>query len=488
MNLGQLTYMLDPVGAKIPFTAEDGFFDNRLPISPATVFVDPEKVIDPTLTPCNNFTVDINIDEATDLYDWNASLHYKNNILNVSDATEGGFLQSGGTTSFQSQIQNNYNATHGRLTVACALVGVAQGVDGNGTLVSVIFHVVGLGNTTIVLSETVLYDSTHVMLPFSTLDGYFNNELVAKLYVIPPEVIDPSLIPPSNFSINVAIDDVENMYGYGFNLTYNTDIITCIGIVFNSPLGESFFRPNFEVNDDIGFIWVEVDFYPPATPIQTYTNETLVTLFFRVEGFGCTVLNLTNTHITDPDGLPIHHEAHNGFFCTIIRDVAVTNVVPSVNEAYEDWTVSVNVTLLNKGNITETFDVNAYYGNNSLIGTLTVHDLPPEDETTITFAWNTAGTDPCHNYTIWAEAVAVPYEINVTDNIYIDGEVKILLMGDLNGDGFVELTDFILMSEAFGTAPGHTHWNPDADLNQDGMVELSDFLILSNHFGDSCIP
>lgn len=487
-DLGKFTYMLDSTGTKILFTAEHGFFDNQLPISLATVYIDPERVVDPTLTPCNNFTVNITIAEATDLYQWNASLYYKNEILNITDVIEGTFLKTGGTTSFQTQIQNDYNATHGHLTVGCTLVGATTGVSGNGTLASITFHVIGLGNTTITLAQTDLYDKTHMTLPHSTLDGYFNNELVAKLSVIPPEIIEPSLLPPSNFNITVAVDDIENLYGYEFNLTYNTNILTCYGIIFNSPLGEPYFRSDFEVNDAIGFIWVNVNFYPPATPIQTYTNETLVTFFFRVEGLGYTVLNLTDTHITDPNGQPIHHEAHNGFFCTLIRDVAVTNVVPSTNQAYEGWTVYINVTLLNKGNLTETFDVNAYYGDNSLIGTLTVEDLVPESETTITFAWNTAGATPCHNYSIWAEAVAVPYEINVTDNTFIDGKIKILLMGDINHDGVVELMDFQITAGAFGSYLGHPRWNPACDLNQDEVVELLDFLILSRNFGLSCLP
>jgi hypothetical protein len=49
--------------------------------------------------------------------------------------------------------------------------------------------------------------------------------------------------------------------------------------------------------------------------------------------------------------------------------------------------------------------------------------------------------------------------------------------GDVNGDGSVNILDYTLLSNAFGTS------NPDADFNSDGIVNILDFQILSNNFG-----
>jgi len=57
--------------------------------------------------------------------------------------------------------------------------------------------------------------------------------------------------------------------------------------------------------------------------------------------------------------------------------------------------------------------------------------------------------------------------------------------GDINGDGMVELTDFWIASQAFGSTPIDPNWNPNADINADNMVELTDFWIMSDHFGES---
>jgi hypothetical protein len=51
------------------------------------------------------------------------------------------------------------------------------------------------------------------------------------------------------------------------------------------------------------------------------------------------------------------------------------------------------------------------------------------------------------------------------------------LVGDINGDHIVNILDFTLLSNTFGTA------SSSADLNKDGIVNILDFTLLSNNFG-----
>lgn len=57
------------------------------------------------------------------------------------------------------------------------------------------------------------------------------------------------------------------------------------------------------------------------------------------------------------------------------------------------------------------------------------------------------------------------------------------LLGDINGDGAVDIYDAILMANAFNTKPGDKNWNPNADLNGDGAVDIYDAIIMAIHFG-----
>jgi hypothetical protein len=51
------------------------------------------------------------------------------------------------------------------------------------------------------------------------------------------------------------------------------------------------------------------------------------------------------------------------------------------------------------------------------------------------------------------------------------------IQGDINGDRVINLQDYILLNNAFGTA------NSASDINADGVVNIQDYVILSNNFG-----
>ena len=57
------------------------------------------------------------------------------------------------------------------------------------------------------------------------------------------------------------------------------------------------------------------------------------------------------------------------------------------------------------------------------------------------------------------------------------------ILGDINGDGKVDIFDALALTHLFGTVPGSPKWNPSADLNSDGRIDLFDALILASYFG-----
>ncbi|MGA3191839.1 MAG: PKD domain-containing protein [Candidatus Bathyarchaeia archaeon] len=82
--------------------------------------------------------------------------------------------------------------------------------------------------------------------------------------------------------------------------------------------------------------------------------------------------------------------------------------------------------------------------------------------------------------------------LNIVDSNELKGNItkmvtvqESILIGDLNGDGVVNILDAITFSNAFGATPSSSNWNPKADLNGDGVVNILDAIILANHFGQS---
>ena len=56
--------------------------------------------------------------------------------------------------------------------------------------------------------------------------------------------------------------------------------------------------------------------------------------------------------------------------------------------------------------------------------------------------------------------------------------------GDINGDGFVNAADFVILAAHFGQPSGASAG--DGDLNGDGAVNAADFVILASAFGSTC--
>jgi hypothetical protein len=567
-----------------------------VPPPTAVIQVDPARITDPTLTPSHNFTVDITISNATDIYAFIFELSYNQTIIHATEAQLGSFFPP--TVVPSLWIDN----TLGNLGFSAELMPPEPPRSGNGVLATIKFHVEAQGNSSLHLHNTQILDNTNQTLPSETHDGYFNNALVAQLYVDPPEIVDPTLVPPKTFQINITINNVENLYGYEFNMSYNKDVLTCLYVIINDVLNETNYTPETQINNVRGFVWVNVTYYPPAVPITTYTPLALATICFRVKSLGATPLDLHDTSLVDSSGNPIPHEVTDGFVMTVIhdiavlsvtpqsawayagwavnievvaknlgnvsetfhvdaryngtlinslpvtnlapgtettlnfvwdttgvsegnyqisanatiipyeinvtnnvyldgyvsiftakRDVAITNVSPEVPWAYQGWSVKINVTAANLGEVEESFDVTAYY-NNSAIGTVTL-GLTGGAAVTLTFVWNTSQVEYCHNYTISAQASIVPYEYNTTNNIYVDGYVKIRIVGDLNGDGKVDAKDVAAASLAYGSygpnylypgSPPHPRWNPASDINRDNKIDVRDIAIISKNFGIHC--
>lgn len=114
-----------------------------------------------------------------------------------------------------------------------------------------------------------------------------------------------------------------------------------------------------------------------------------------------------------------------------VHDIALTSVVPSKTVVWQGYSLSVNITLQNQGDFNETATTTIFVNNTSV--TNMSFPLPIRKQTTITFTWNTTGTAK-DNYPIGAHATPVSPETDTTDNTYVDGEVAVTMVGDVDND------------------------------------------------------
>jgi hypothetical protein len=170
-----------------------------------------------------------------------------------------------------------------------------------------------------------------------------------------------------------------------------------------------------------------------------------------------------------------------------VHDVAVADIAVSSNTVYQGRIAGINVTVANLGNVFETFTVTLYYDSN-IIATQNVVGLEPNATSMLSFAWNTSNVPAYQNYTIKAVASIVFGETNIDNNIFIDGSVKVAMMGDINGDSKVDILDVVVAAIAYASRPEDPNWNPYADLNGDNVINILDLVSITRVYGLQYVP
>jgi len=208
-----------------------------------------------------------------------------------------------------------------------------------------------------------------------------------------------------NFTINVKISNVTDLYGWEFKLGWNTTILDVVEVhegPFLKNVADTFFT--FKVNSTAGYMIADctlLGMVPGASG-----EGTLATVTFYVKSIGDSVLDLFDTILIDSNEQMIPHSAIDGYYYTSMHDISIIRLEASKT--------TVNVTVKNNGAYTETFNVSVYYTlmTDPLIGTQTI-TLQPDTNTTLTFTWNPPQSG---RYEIQAEAGPVTGEINTQDN------------------------------------------------------------------------
>lgn len=311
----------------------------------------------------------------------------------------------------------------------------------------------------------------------------------ARLYVNPPNITGLEI--GDTFQIDIMVSDVIDLYAWQFSLFYRNDILNATSII-EGP----FLKTHPDTDNTIFGSYIFTDTYNATHGLILAASTlsevhggvdgtgTLATINFKVKGEGDCLLALRETKLVDsaePFGNLIPHTTTDGIVHVGLHDIAITNTKTS-KTVTNDTIVYINVTVENQGKTAETFNVTTYY-DSTPIETKTVMNLPEGTSTVITLTWDTTPVQK-GNYTITTLASIMPGETDITDNTYIDGWVLETILGDVNGDGRVNIVDISLVAVSFKTEPGDTKWNPNADVNDDNKINIIDMSKVAIHFGE----
>jgi hypothetical protein len=301
-----------------------------------------------------------------------------------------------------------------------------------------------------------------------------------KLFIDPPLLNFDNLIPGKRFSVNVTVANVTDLKSYELKLSYNTVMLDVVGVTFlpdvNLPVG------NFAVNDPAGILTMSCTY--DGSSITTTAPVALAKITFKMMARGTSPLHLYDTDLKDSHGNSIPHVTEDGLVLILRHDVAILEVTPSTYETYIGHNVTVTIVASNLGDAPENFTVSGYH-DSTVFQTFNVVNLAPATNITLHFSWNTSDVAKGYSYTIKAEASVVPHEADTTNNVKIDGSVKVKIIGDVNNDNVVDLNDLIAWDAAYGSVPGSLNWNPQADINEDGIVNGADGTLIVAHYHET---
>ena len=229
--------------------------------------------------------------------------------------------------------------------------------------------------------------------PEEPLDIKFHDVAVVRV-ASAPSAIDIGETVDLNVTVRNEGTETEN---FDVNIYFNSTLVETLSVESLTPYTQT--RLNLRWNTSA----LTPGNYTISASIPLLSNET------EVED---------NTYI---DGL-IRVEMPE---VIVNHDVAIVGIIASPSVVNAGSAVFVNVTVKNKGNQIETFNLSTYYNFTNLIKTLTIDSLLPDRERDVTFVWDTLGVSP-GVYVVSGFAHPVVGEEEVSDNFLVGGNVTVL--------------------------------------------------------------
>jgi hypothetical protein len=126
----------------------------------------------------SEFTIRVSIDHVTNLYGFQLKLGYNTTILDIVQVDIQPFLKKPTYVA-----ANETHEDEGWYSLAIASYPPASAKNGSGTLVTITFKVMSLGNCTLHLYDITLANSKAEEIPYETIDGEVTTLLISSISI-----------------------------------------------------------------------------------------------------------------------------------------------------------------------------------------------------------------------------------------------------------------------------------------------------------------
>jgi hypothetical protein len=431
----------------------------KIPItysSPTQILVSPNSRI---VNVGNNFSININLADPPEFAGFELNLAYDPLLLNVTSVTVNL------PWSFTGYVLDEDAGT-----VYIYGWNLEQPLVGSHTLATVIFYAEKMGNTTLDLYNTHLYDKNTNEIPHEALDGYAEIlgilDLAAKTdkqaYYFLDSVsvygnVTMEHIPINNSLVAIEIDSQQGPLLFRTTTTSAPPTKPVVEIISVTPCDDQGNPKSSFTANGYAYFNVTVKNNIDET-IQTLETVTAFDHTGAPFGYSLYMGPLSSGGVTEwiaqifiPSSAPAGTaKAYASVFSDFPRSNG-TALCPEKSATFQVLSgrdmpfPNVSQTPMSPGNFNYTFRLGLYGG----LG----------------------------NYNVYVTSL---YKIQ-SDNW--QSSFSTALLGDFDGDGHVGLKDYYLFARAYGRSSGDPNYFPAADFNNDGKIGLYDFYRFMRNYG-----
>lgn len=139
---------------------------------------------------------------------------------------------------------------------------------------------------------------------------FANSALAATIYVSPSSIVNQSLGVGNNFTVDVKVDNVINLYGFDFKVYWNNSLLNLVSAKVNT---KNLWFDSLKWIDNISSYYEAA--YSAKSPYNGFTGSSpLATLTFKVKSVGTCYLEIKNVKLGDKSAFPITYTVSNGYF------------------------------------------------------------------------------------------------------------------------------------------------------------------------------
>lgn len=485
-----------------------------------TIYVDPSSL---RVTPCTEFTVNVRIRNVTNLYAWQFNMTFDPNLMQCVNVTEGEFLSNVGPTIWPNPIIDN---TNGEIMAGCSLFMPGPGASGGCVLAYVTFHCTAVGESNLVLHDTMLLDSVWTPIDHDVEEGSVQQAPIYRYKVkfeygwqsefvgthfpslnIPVEtfttthinVYNPNdcYVPVKKYFVKVWPE--SRVYEYMANCNYLVIPEDWAGRTCHMHIQVPE-RKGFEIDAEDVLSWPA----DPSNPIRWLVSESFWKGFVVIEcpyelevvavydKVGVDVVNKITFHIEWPTYLigtytpppPGPGLMYNTPYSIEIKDPPeLASWEDLVREGLEALDIPVGPD--QEPEPTEDYyEIEVYFDFLECVAIARTQFIlrPPISEwyNFLDYVWPPSQRPEGWTWPDWFEPCKLLEKIvKIRSYPYLDPTVweTFWSMGDVNNDGYIDQTDADLIAGHFCTG------DPQYDINKDGHVDALDTTICASNVG-----